>query len=524
MVDRFGQQLYDQLLTKNPRLRVYFYGVDLDEQSKTIVRMLGTAVHSYNNPVRTVEFITRAGARHRGYGVTPSVFREMEVAFFKVFPKFVGLDVFEASEEYWKDFWAVVLDLLSRGCESKEGDSYGQMYEIRNAEQIQSDFRIIMDRQSKCDTRHQFVGIMYAKAIEMFGDFSKFDALKDLRAANSVFGSFCQIFMNMLDKEKVAEYMCDLGARHLLYNVSYDNFVSFTEPFLFACRHFMEDEWNVAMESRFLWAFRFIVDGVGPGMQNIYHNNDAISTESTEQSGNSTFCLIFTDIEGSSKLWQKNPQAMGIAVKQHNRLIRSLIKKYEAYEVKTVGDSFIIAAKDIFVGVKIALAIQLELMRMAPIAPHFEMLENTEGRGDASCWDSRTLRVSIGLEHCTEATATYDTVHERYDYYGPSVNRCARIESAACGGQILLSRQSFEALKAIPDFRSEVCDPYFRGLEILTTSPIHDNLGLNHFVSVSDAGVVSLKGIGHSVQLVSMVPSCLSGRQFIDKTSLTEKD
>lgn len=515
MIDRFGQQLYDELLTYNARLRVFFFGVDLDEQSRTLVRMLGTAVAFYEQPDVTMDMFTKAGARHRGYGVTNEVLREMEKAFFTVFPKFVGMDVLEASVNEWRRFWKQILDLLEHGSKSAEGERYGRLYEDQTFKKLQSDFKLIIERQKGATPRHQFVGIMYAKAIEIFGDLSNFDALKDLRSSSRVFQSYIDIIGHLQEKEKMEEYMLELGARHVAYNVTVEQLRSFTEPFLFTCRHFLQDEWNVSMESRFYWAFQYMVDGISTGMasgRNTLENRRAPSKQTA-------FCLMFTDIEASTKLWQNDPQAMGLAVKNHHRLMRSLIAEQGAYEVKTVGDSFIVASKDVLAGVRMALSIQLELMRMSPAAPGFNMVESTEGRGDRSCWSDSTLRVRIGIEYCTDASATYDSIHRRYDYYGTSVNRCARIEAAACGGQILMSRDTFEALKAIPEFHDVPCPGVFRSLDIPSPSVKLDSRGLDHFVAVSDVGLTELKGIGEPVHLVSMVPRCFAGRQFVDKTS-----
>ncbi|KAG5500333.1 hypothetical protein JKF63_03425 [Porcisia hertigi] len=515
MLDRFGQQLYDELLTRNPRLRVHFYGVDLEEQSKALLRMLGTAVHFYERPEVTVDMFTRAGARHRGYGVDWEVFTEMRSAFFKVFPKYVGTDVFQASEEEWNKFWKLVLDLLKHGSESAEGERYGKMHEEQMLKNIQADFKLITERQRNLDTRSQFIGVMYGKAIDMYEDLSTFDALKDLRVSGRVFQSFVDIINNIHDKRLSEEYMRELGGRHIAYNVTVEHLRSFTEPFLFSCRHFLQDKWNVAVESRFLWLFERMVDGIAAGMVREIHSIENMRAPIN----NVSFGLIFTDIEASTKLWSKDPTAMGLAVKNHHAMIRQLIADYGAYEVKTAGDSFIIATKDVLVAVKLSLCIQLELMRIAPIATGFTMVDSTEGHGDPQAWDERTLRVRIGVEHCTDATATYDAVHRRYDYYGESVNRCARIESAACGGQILLSRESFQQLKSIPEFHDEPCPYIFRTIKLATPPPKIDSRGLDHFIGVSDVGLAYLKGIPHPVHLVSLVPRCLTGRQFVNKTT-----
>ncbi|KAG5474908.1 hypothetical protein CUR178_04358 [Leishmania enriettii] len=512
MVERFGQQLYDELLTQNPRLRVHFYGVNLEEQSNALLRMVGTAVHSYEKPELTAEMLTRAGARHRGYGVNGKILAEMRNAFFKIFPKFVGTDVFQASEEEWQKFWKHALDLMVQGTESPEGERYGKMYEEQMFKKIQADFNLIARRQKRYCTRHEFVSVMYSKAIDMYGDLSKLEFLKDLGSSERVFESLVDLVDNIRGKKYLEEYMRELGRRYAVFNVTIEDLRSFTEPFLFACRHFVEDEWSTAVESRFLWLFEYIVEGVSACMV-----SDTHSFEDLRATSNSFTCgLIFTDIEAKTALWRKDAKSMSLALKSYHAMIRRLIAEYGAHEVKAVEDSFMIVTTDVLVAVKLSLAIQLELMRMAPIAAGFSMMSNTEGSGDAQAWDDRTLRVRIGIEHCTDATATYDPVHRRYDYYGRSVNRCACIESAACGGQILLSRETFQHLKCIPEFHSEACPYSFRSIELASPSPKIDSRGLDHFIAVSDVGLVSFKSIAESVHLVSLVPRCLAGRQFVN--------
>ena len=57
----------------------------------------------------------------------------------------------------------------------------------------------------------------------------------------------------------------------------------------------------------------------------------------------SPLCLLFTDIECSSLLWARLPQRMAAALAIHHAVIRRCILRHKAYEVKTVGDSFMIA-------------------------------------------------------------------------------------------------------------------------------------------------------------------------------------
>jgi adenylate cyclase len=57
--------------------------------------------------------------------------------------------------------------------------------------------------------------------------------------------------------------------------------------------------------------------------------------------------LVFTDVQHSTILWESTPTAMSLALQLHNSLFRSTLLEYEGYEVKTEGDSFMIAFKKV---------------------------------------------------------------------------------------------------------------------------------------------------------------------------------
>ncbi|RNF06070.1 adenylate cyclase-like protein [Trypanosoma rangeli] len=203
---------------------------------------------------------------------------------------------------------------------------------------------------------------------------------------------------------------------------------------------------------------------------------------------------------------------MGTATTKYHAMIRSIIALYEAYEVKVMGDNFMIACIDIVVGMKIALAIQLESMRAVPIAPGFKMIENPQGGGDPSCWRSEGLRIRVAVQHCVDVVASYDPIHQQYDYYGPSVNCCSSMLPVACGGEILLSKESFSALEAMPAYKEEPCPWDLRQLEVHSFHT--DPRGMDEFISVRDVGPAELQGISKPVHLLSITPKSLSGREF----------
>ncbi|MGK7235965.1 adenylate/guanylate cyclase domain-containing protein [Streptomyces hygroscopicus] len=63
-------------------------------------------------------------------------------------------------------------------------------------------------------------------------------------------------------------------------------------------------------------------------------------------------------MQSSTALWAAIPDIMADALETHHRLIRRLIAKYKCYEVKTIGDSFMIACKSASAAVQLVVDLQ----------------------------------------------------------------------------------------------------------------------------------------------------------------------
>jgi predicted ATPase/class 3 adenylate cyclase/Tfp pilus assembly protein PilF len=134
-----------------------------------------------------------------------------------------------------------------------------------------------------------------------------------------------------------------------------------------------------------------------------------------------TVTFLFTDIEGSSRMWERSPQAMQAALARHDELLRRAIEQRCGYVFKTVGDAFCCA----FPTAPDALEAALESQR--------SLLKERWG-------ESTPLRVRMALH--------MGAAEERDgDYFGPPVNRVARLLSAAHGGQVLLSLPAQELVR-----------------------------------------------------------------------------
>jgi class 3 adenylate cyclase len=128
-----------------------------------------------------------------------------------------------------------------------------------------------------------------------------------------------------------------------------------------------------------------------------------------------TVTFLFTDVEGSTRLWEKFPDAMKAALAKHDDILRRAIENHGGHVIKTTGDGFHAAFNTGVEAVAAALTAQRDLLD--------------------TVWDdldSNSLRVRIGL-HTGEAEARGG------DYYGPSLNRAARLMAVAHGGQTVLS-------------------------------------------------------------------------------------
>src|ERR687896_2189632 len=135
-----------------------------------------------------------------------------------------------------------------------------------------------------------------------------------------------------------------------------------------------------------------------------------------------TVTFLFTDIEGSTKLWEKSPRGMQVALTRHDALLWETIEGHGGFVFKTVGDAFCAVFPTALGALESALAAQRGLFSEA--------------------WGEE-----IGALKARMALHT-GTTHERDgDYFGPPVNRVARLLSAGHGGQVLLSLPTQELVR-----------------------------------------------------------------------------
>jgi predicted ATPase/class 3 adenylate cyclase/uncharacterized protein HemY len=133
--------------------------------------------------------------------------------------------------------------------------------------------------------------------------------------------------------------------------------------------------------------------------------------------------FLFTDVEGSTRLWEHAPEVMRESLIRHDQLIEETIHQYGGILVKPRGEGdshFAVFAR------------ATEAVATAAILQ--QRLVTEPWHPDA------ILKVRIAL-HTGEADLRDN------DYYGTTVNRCARLRSIGHGGQILLSQATHELVR-----------------------------------------------------------------------------
>jgi predicted ATPase/class 3 adenylate cyclase/DNA-binding CsgD family transcriptional regulator len=124
-----------------------------------------------------------------------------------------------------------------------------------------------------------------------------------------------------------------------------------------------------------------------------------------------TVTFLFSDIEDSTQRWEDAPAEVAPALETPNSIVRSTIEKHGGFVFATRGDGFAAAFSTAGDAVDGAVEIQQKLLDEP---------------------DTASFRVRIGLN-------TGEATERDRNYFGPEVNRAARLMSAAHGGQILVS-------------------------------------------------------------------------------------
>ncbi len=136
-----------------------------------------------------------------------------------------------------------------------------------------------------------------------------------------------------------------------------------------------------------------------------------VAAETSLPTGTVTF--LFTDVEGSTRMWERYPEAMTAVLQRHEEILRDAVAAADGTVVKETGDGVMAAFPSASAALAAAIAGQRALL--------------------GEPWpDTCPIRVRMGLH-------SGDAQTRATDYFGRAVNRAARIMAAGHGGQILMS-------------------------------------------------------------------------------------
>jgi predicted ATPase/class 3 adenylate cyclase len=139
-----------------------------------------------------------------------------------------------------------------------------------------------------------------------------------------------------------------------------------------------------------------------------------------------TVTFLFTDIEGSTQLWEQHPDAMRLALVRHDACLHAAITSNQGTVFKTVGDAFCACFATAADALDAALAAQRNLRSLQPSA--------------VATAAALSLKVRMAL-HTGAAEARGG------DYFGPALNRIARLLAIGHGGQVLLSQTTADLMQ-----------------------------------------------------------------------------
>jgi class 3 adenylate cyclase len=144
--------------------------------------------------------------------------------------------------------------------------------------------------------------------------------------------------------------------------------------------------------------------------------------------------FLLTDIEGSTRLWEREPDAMRAALQRHDAIVGACVRRQNGSVVKSKGegDSVFAVFRHARDAVNAALIVQITL--------------------SMEKWPT-TSPINVRL-----AIHTGQVDLREGDYFGQPVNRCARLRAMASGGQVLVSGDSAQLVRSQLPTGAELSD------------------------------------------------------------------
>ncbi|KAG0349471.1 cysteinyl-tRNA synthetase, partial [Podila humilis] len=219
--------------------------------------------------------------------------------------------------------------------------------------------------------------------------------------------------------------------------------------------------------------------------------------------------MVFTDIKNSTKLWESVPKAMQIAIKEHFVVMRRQLRSIGGYEVKNEGDALMASFSSVPAAMLWCFKVQ-ELLVSAEWPQ--DILDSNECKAIFNASDPhqpmyRGLSVRMGI-HWGRPVSDRDAVTRRMDYYGPMVNRAARICDCADGGEICVSSDVINVVQHL------LADPELEQSESPQAEHVRELKTMGF--GIIELGEKKLKGLETPENLHLIYSRSLAGRLSMD--------
>ena len=235
--------------------------------------------------------------------------------------------------------------------------------------------------------------------------------------------------------------------------------------------------------------------------------------------------IVFTDIQNSTLLWSSASEKMKNVLHIHNLVMRSNIEKYRGFEVKTHGDSFMVAFSDPILALGFCDNVQKDLLAANWPSEMLEFPDMKEVK-----WNEQLIyrgpRVRMGVHFGDDCDIQKDKTTNRIDYFGNMVNKASRIESQAIGGRVYASSEFVAAVKerAFNSESSSMNSKTSSGIGSLEYTEEQFNLGNQYsrdvqqnLINFEKIGDFDLKGIEGKHAIYSVKNTQFPRTAFIDQ-------
>lgn len=159
--------------------------------------------------------------------------------------------------------------------------------------------------------------------------------------------------------------------------------------------------------------------------------------------------FVFTHVCDTAKLWAHDPQAMKLSLILHNQIMRTLLRKHNGYEVRSNGDSFLLAFSDSTNAASFCLSAQTALFNAEWSDSLLSHPRAAAQQGPTGKTSFRGLTVNMGI-HSTLASLERIQSSNETVYYGSEVCHAALLSSFAKKGCIVMGVDMYTHVMANP--------------------------------------------------------------------------